>query len=123
MGSIASVGSPRGVAALSIVVATMDHADEGDNNDDIFVYLGGDQEVPEDVTHVRVDKSVKIIPFRAFFRREHLVSVEMHDGVEIIGEEAFQNCKSLKGIKLPGVRVIEESAFSCTALEDVVSSR
>ena len=30
--------------------------------DDIFVYLGGDQEVPMDVKHVVIDRSVKIIP-------------------------------------------------------------
>ncbi len=36
-----------------------DHADDGD--DDVFVYMGGRQEVPRDVTHIRVHKSVKNI--------------------------------------------------------------
>ena len=91
MGSISSIGSHRALVALSSIVLVAIMADEGDNND-VFVYMGGDQQVPWDVTHVRVHKSVKIIPFRAFFRREHLVSVEMHDGVEIIEEGAFNNC-------------------------------
>ncbi len=86
-------------------------ADNGDNNDDVFVYMGGDQEVPWDATHVRVHKSVKIIRARAFFGCRNLVSIEMHDGVEIIEEAAFAGCSSLRGIKLPGVRVIEQSAF------------
>ena len=50
--------------------------------DNIFVYLGGEQEVPADVTHVIIDRSVKIIPRHAFNGRTKLVSVEFHDGVE-----------------------------------------
>jgi hypothetical protein len=92
----------------------------GNNNGDVFVYMGGDQEVPEDVTHVRVHKSVKIIPRQAFIHCTNLVSIEMHDGVEIIEEKAFEECESLRGIKLSGVRVIEYDAFcDCTKLEDV----
>ena len=47
----------------------------------IFVYMGGEQVVPRDVTHVIIDRSVKIIPARAFEHREQLVSVKFHDGV------------------------------------------
>jgi hypothetical protein len=96
-------------------------AGKGDNNDDnIFVYMGGDQEVPWDVTHIRVHESVKIITRMAFSNSKHLVSIEMHDGVEIIEKEAFEDCISLRRIKLPGVRVIEDDAFwYCTALEEV----
>src|SRR5210317_167753 len=84
-----------------------------------FVYMGGHQRVPRDVTHVRVHESVKIINRRAFYYCQNLVSIEMHDGVEIIEEEAFNGCYS-RGIKLPGVRVIEEFAFcNCDDLESV----
>ena len=56
----------------------MDHADDGgDDDDDVFVYMGGDQRVPWDVTHVRVHKSVKITRARAFQDRNYLVSIEM----------------------------------------------
>ena len=60
-------------------------ADDGDN-DGVFIYMGGDQRVPRDVTHVRVHKSVKTITWRAFITCRKLVSIEMHDGVEIIEE-------------------------------------
>ena len=95
-----------------------EHAAGG--RDDIFVYTGGEQVVPRDVTHVIVDKSVKIIHRSAFFRRDRLVSIEMHDGIEIIEEWAFGHCTSLRGsIKLPGVRVVERYAFTRTGLTDV----
>jgi len=95
-------------------------ADNNGNNDDVFVYMGGDQEVPEDVTHVRVHKSVKIITRCAFNHCRNLVSIEMHDGVENIGAMAFYRCTTLRGIKLPGVRVIDNNAFIvCLALEDL----
>ncbi len=103
-----------------------DHADD-DDYDDVFVYMGGDQEVPRDATHIRIHKSVKIIRARAFFNCS-LVSIELELGlglglglgVEIIEGGAFLGCCSLRRIKLPGVRVIGESAFdACTALEDV----
>jgi hypothetical protein len=103
----------------------MDHADDGGNNVfelglDVFVYMGGDQEVPRNVTHVRVHESVKIIRRRAFHWCIHLVSIEMHDGVEIIEKWAFSQCHSLKRINLAGVRDIRDSAFfCCRALEFV----
>ena len=96
-----------------------DHADDG-GDDDVFIYMGGDQRVPWDVTHVRVHKSVKIIRARAFQHYTNLVSIEMHDGVEIIKYRAFFGCRSLREIKLIGVKVIEYMAFyGCTALENV----
>ena len=94
-------------------------ADDGNNNN-VFVYMGGDQEVPEDVTHAQIHKSVKIITESAFENCEHLVSIEMHDGVEIIELDAFRHCTSLREIKLTGVRIIKMNAFwQCTALKDV----
>jgi hypothetical protein len=97
-----------------------DHANHGGGNNDVFVYMGGNQEVPRDVTHVRVHKSVKIITASAFKYCENLVWIEMHHGVEIIGSYAFRGCSSLRRIKLTGVRIIERVAFSrCEALEGV----
>jgi hypothetical protein len=92
-----------------------------DVDDNIFVYLGGDQVVPDDVTHVIIDRSVKIIPRGAFRLREQLVSVKMHEGIEKVEEDAFIGCRFLRGkIKLLGVREIQEEAFySCRALTDV----
>ncbi len=96
-----------------------DHADDGDNND-VFVFMGGDQRVPQHVRYVRVHKSVKIIRLKAFGWCKNLVSIEIHDGVEIIVEYAFYCCTSLIEINLSGVRVIGKKAFAgCRALEDV----
>jgi hypothetical protein len=90
------------------------------DGENIFVYMGGEQLVPLDVTHVIVDKSVKIIRRWTFIERDRLVSIEMHDGIEIVEEGAFSSCFSLKGsMRLPGVRVVEGWAFARTDLTDV----
>ena len=94
-------------------------ADGGGDN--IFVYLGGEQEVPAGVTHAVIDPSVKTVRRRAFFCRRQLVSVIFHDGVEIIEEDAFFKCESLSGkIKLLGVREIGDEAFRGSNLSDMV---
>jgi hypothetical protein len=59
-------------------------ADNGDNDDDVFIYMGGDQEVPRNVRYVRVHKSVKIIRARAFRNCRNLVSVEMHEAWKLL---------------------------------------
>eukprot|EP00985_Skeletonema_marinoi_P000883 scaffold360_cov77-Skeletonema_marinoi.AAC.8 len=91
-----------------------------DGVDDIFVYLGGDQEVPRNVRRVVIDRFVNIIPERAFENRGELVSVETHEGIERIEMNAFDGCISLREIKLLGVREVEFEAFNgCVALTDV----
>ena len=92
-----------------------------DGGDDVFVYLGGDQEVPREITHAIIDPSVKIIREMAFYYRRQLVSVVFHDGVEVIEAGAIQDCPSLRGgIKLLGVREIGPRAFQyCLSLSDV----
>ena len=91
------------------------------DDDDIFVYMGGDQQVPRGVRRAKIHKSVRIIPRGAFQNCEYLISVEFHDGVEIIEEEAFRECYSFEGpIKLLGVKIIKEKAFwGCESMADV----
>jgi len=87
---------------------------------DVFVYMGGEQVVPEDVRHIIIDRSVNIILRGAFRYRTHLLSVEMHEDVEKIEEFAFDNCHSLTGMKLLGVTEVEQFAFfSCDRLSEV----
>jgi len=94
-----------------------EHAVKGD---DIFIYMGGEQEVPHDVRRVVIDRSVKIIPAWAFARRGQLVSVKFHDGVERIEMNAFYCCWSLRRLKLLGVREVGCLAFCiCRALKEV----
>ena len=42
------------------------------NNDEVFVYMGGDMVVPDDVVRAQVHPSVAIIPGRAFQSRRKL---------------------------------------------------
>ena len=96
-------------------------AEAQEDDDDVFVYMGGNQQVPEEVRRARIHISVKIVRARAFFYRTSLIYVEFHDGVEIIEEGAFDGCRSLRGmIKLLGVKIIKAEAFyDCDALTDV----
>ena len=95
-------------------------AETARQEDDIFVYMGGNQPVPARVRRARIHISVKIIPRRAFYDRHSLISVEFHDGIEIIEEQAFSGCWSLKSVKLLGVRIIKQSAFwNCNSMTDV----
>ncbi len=97
-------------------------ADALDDDDEIFVYMGGDQDVPMGVRRARIHKSVKIVRRRAFHCRYQLIYVEFHDEVEIIEEEAFFYCYFLRGpIKLLGVKIVEKKAFhTCRALTNNV---
>ena len=96
----------------------MEAQEEGD---EIFVYMGGDQEVPMHIRRARIHRSVKIILEEAFRHRQQLISVEFHDGIEIIEERAFLGCRSLRGsIKLLGIKIIKVRAFYfCSDLTDV----
>ena len=95
-------------------------AEAQEEDDRIFVYMGGDQQVPRHIRRARIHKSVKIVRARAFRYRRNLISVEFHDGVEIIEEDAFNDCKSLKSFKLLGIKILKEGAFCfCSGLTDV----
>ena len=91
------------------------------DGDEIFVYMGGAQRVPDGVRRARIHQDVKNIPREAFYNRRQLISVEFHDGIEIIEKDAFSGCKSLRGsIKLLGVKIIGIGAFqNCESLTDV----
>ena len=82
-------GASCGIALLSsgrvILSIIMANEGGGNNNDVVFVYTGGDQEVPFDATHAIVDPSVKmIIRQEAFYFRCFLASIEINDGVKFI---------------------------------------
>lgn len=99
-----------------------DHATSSLLTDDrdgaVFLYKGG--QAPQHITCARIDKSVKIIDGEAFSSNSHLISVELHDSVELIRIMAFCNCTSLRRIKLLGVKDIEMGAFyNCVSLADV----
>ncbi len=84
-----------------------------------FTYTGADGEIiPRDATHVFVD--VTIIPARAFGHHRNIVEVICHDRVEKIEVYAFNNCRSLRRLIMPGVKIVEWEAFyKCVALTHV----
>ena len=96
---------------------------EGGDHDvsSVYVYNGVD-EVPWDVTHVRVDQSVTIIPEGAFRDRQNLKVVELPEGLIKIENDAFENCQSLMRINIPStVEEIGDGTFSeCLKLDDIV---
>ena len=75
-----------------------------DNNDGIIHYLYTGQpsnEIPKDITHLRVDPSVSIIAEHAFYDCSMLEEVELYQSLVEIQDRAFRNCKSLKYITVP----------------------
>jgi hypothetical protein len=77
--------------------------------------------IPNNVTHVKVDPSVKEIHNNAFQDCESLVEVEFSEGLQVIGKFAFVECLELKRIKIPSAHVvIGGGAFSyCKSLVSV----
>ena len=96
-------------------------SDQGGNNFITHIYRGVEGEIiPDNVTRIIVDVSVRVISHHAFWEHENIVEVICHDGVEKIEECAFLDCHSLRRVIMPGVKIIERSAFgSCEALENV----
>lgn len=109
-----------------------------------FLYTGQpNNEIPHDVTDVRVDPSIKVIKSHAFQGCKKLRNVELCDGLETIeswafdgssittmiipstvikiGEEAFMDCDYLTTVELcEGLERIESGAFqSCSSLESI----
>ena len=83
-----------------------------DNDAAIFVYTG-QENVPDGVIHVRVHPSINVICVKAFLRQSRLMSVEFHDGLKVIEEDAFRDCRSLREMLFPpSVRAIEYRAFA-----------
>jgi hypothetical protein len=67
-----------------------------------------------------VDKSVAVVPERAFRWHQNIEEVDCHDGVEKVERDALLDCPSLRLVKIPGVKTVEGWAFElCKALTDV----
>jgi len=86
----------------------------------VYIYNGVGV-VPEDVSHVRVDPSVTVIPEQSFFGHEKLEEVELPEGLVTIGDNAFSDCKSLKRINIPSTVIeIGYNAFQgCNKLNGI----
>ena len=108
----------------------MQLADEAEaiaNDDELrefFIYYDWMErdDIPRDVTHVRIHASVRRIKDEAFKDRTELRIAILNAGLEEIGRRAFRACHSLEGIVIPdAVKRIEEGAFhSCFRLTSAI---
>eukprot|EP00984_Skeletonema_dohrnii_P009432 scaffold3616_cov97-Skeletonema_dohrnii-CCMP3373.AAC.3 len=83
----------------------------------IYVYRGG--RAPNNITHAIIDKSVKVIDEGAFRNNPFLHTVEMHDGIDRVREEAFHLCHSLLYVNLRRIKILDSFAFSDSGLTHV----
>ena len=85
------------------------------------MYTGGEQQVPRNVTRVRIAENVDTIPEWTFEDCTQLIEVEGHNGLRKIEGGAFAGCPSLRSLaKITGIIEIEESAFfRCSALREL----
>eukprot|EP00984_Skeletonema_dohrnii_P024971 scaffold14122_cov87-Skeletonema_dohrnii-CCMP3373.AAC.2 len=76
--------------------------------------------IPLGVTRVCIDESLTVIPARAFKGNRHIEEVKCHIDVKTVEGYAFHNCRSLRKVRMPGVRVVKRYTFyDCEALTDV----
>jgi hypothetical protein len=91
----------------------------------VFIYNKDTKDdIPDNVTHVKVDPSVKEIHDKAFEAcLLSLVEVEFSEGLQVIGDRAFIACRDLKYInKLPStLKEIGVRAFKyCESLDSSI---
>jgi len=91
------------------------------DDDVIFMYTGGEQEVPRNVKRVRIAENIGTILANAFQGCQQLIEVEGHDKLKKIKEYAFNGCHSLRWLtKMNGVIEIEKHGVSqCSALSEL----
>ena len=95
--------------------------DNDGGDDDVFVYTGGEQEVPRDIKRVRIAENVDTIAESTFRNCQQLIEVVGHNKIRKIEEYAFYKCIRLRSVaKMTSVIEIEENAFNkCCALSEL----
>jgi hypothetical protein len=99
-----------------------DDDNDNDNGEPFFLYMGQSRDdIPQNVTRVKVDPSVREIRSLAFCNCSQLRNVELNEGVERIEYGAFFDCTSLTSIRIPStVKQIGKMAFhGCNQLTNV----
>lgn len=79
------------------------------------------EEVPDNVTHVKIDSSIQELQSWEFSDFQSLLHCELPEDCLILGKHVFEDCKSLQGIAIPAsVKELRESAFKgCRNLSSV----
>jgi hypothetical protein len=89
----------------------------------VFIYNKDTKgDIPRNVTHVKVDPSVKEIHKNAFQDCFSLVEVEFSEGLEVIGRSAFYDCRNMKHInKLPSTlkEICDVAFWGCASLDSI----
>jgi hypothetical protein len=88
-----------------------------------FIYNGEEGgDVPRGATHVEIHPHVMGIKDWAFYQFSSLITINLGEGLEEIGEGAFSECTSLRDITIPrAVKIINGMAFlRCTQLTHVL---
>ena len=81
--------------------------------DQYFKYAG-------DIKTIVFEEGITAVNDRAFQNNfEEVVSVSFPESLKTIGEQAFEDCESLKNIEWGGVETIGPKAFGCTGLQSV----
>ena len=108
---------------MAIIMADNQLLNDNDvgGDEDIFVYTGGDQEVPRGVKRVRIAENVDTIAERVFDQCQQLIEVEGHNKIKKIERRAFYKCIRLRSVaNMTGLIEIEENAFNkCWALSEL----
>jgi hypothetical protein len=86
-----------------------------------FFLYDGEDDVPMDATHVRVDSSMTVIKAQAFFVHSNLTTAVLPTGLQIIRARAFFMCESLSHINIPfTVKIIGSGALvGCVRLQQI----
>ncbi|KAL3933031.1 MAG: hypothetical protein SGBAC_010578 [Bacillariaceae sp.] len=93
------------------------------NQEDVPIFLyDGEEDVPQNVAHVKVEPSVHIIKAQSFFVHSYLRHVELPQGLRIIKRRAFFMCEGLTHVGFPStLEEIGTGAFvGCAKLSEVI---
>lgn len=91
-------------------------------NPDVYLYTGQTRDqIPNDVLHVRVDPSIRVIGWDTFAGCSMMRTVELPRGLVRIMGRAFIDCYKLKDPEIPStVKEIGDMAFSsCLAMHSL----
>ena len=74
----------------------------GHRNEEAAIFLyDGEEDVPQDVTRVKLDASLRMIYAQIFFVHSHLSYVDLPEGLKSIRGRAFFMCEALSYIRFP----------------------
>lgn len=77
--------------------------------------------IPDGITHLKVDPSIKTIYENVFRNYRSLVKVSFRSNVKSVGKNAFLGCKSIRKVKFKNglVVIFPKAFFRCTGLRKI----